>query len=284
MDVESLLTSIIESSHPYFFVSTFTLCCVYFLFVLLTPMASTMLISLTFVLCLVINAAVHCTFFSSCLVITLRRISSRRHCFSCIRLPSTYEVPVKTRVTFVERWNIDSIYRTFTAGTLCLLSIVGVVFSLWLSLSIDTRLFDDEFLPRDLRTLRSHMKSQMEDFDIGPMIVFTLPRPVDYHSREVNDSIFALLEQCRSEPRTNAFRMLWLEKENITLITDTNGSMAMRITPYSRNDLVVTQGENRSTIVASRFYCQWNSIQGKRSNIDDLFELSLQVIEKTFER
>lgn len=268
MNPESILPSMIESTHPYFLVSTLILCCVYFLFVLMSPMASTMLISLTFVLCIVINYLVHATFFSSCLVITLKRVSSRRHCFSCHRLPSTYEIPIKTSPSVFERFNIDSIYRTFLAGTLCLLSIVAVVFSLWLALSIDTRLFDDEFLPRDIRILRSHMKSQVEDFDIGPMVLFTVPQPVDYEQSEINASIVSLLQQCRSEPRTNAFQMLWLEQENIKAITHTNASMDMRITPASRNDIVVSQGKDHSTIVASRFYCQLNSIQGNRSNRD----------------
>ena len=272
--VEQILSSIIESTHPYFIISTLIISIVYFLLATLTPMISTSLICLSLVLYLVVNYLVHITFFASCLVITLRRIASRRHCLSCHRLSADYFPQYNKSPNFIARWsnkfqslfNIDSIYKAFIAAVLCLLSIVGVLFSVWFALSIDTRLFDEEFLPRDAQSLRSYMKSQVEDFSIGPMIIFTIPQSIDYNDQSIRLSMSSLLEQCQNESRTGEFKLFWLDHENIKTITEEKLPLELRITPFSHNDLIVTDTNNLSTIVASRFYCQYNSLQGKSSN------------------
>lgn len=268
--VEQILSSIIECTHPYFLLSTFILSIVYFLLATFTPMASTAQICLTLVLYIIINYAVHATFFSSCLVITLRRLASHRHCLTCHRLPVDFSPISNTSSTcfrkfsekFRSLFQIDSIYKKFIIALIDLLAIVGVFFSVWFALSIDTRLFDDAFIPPDAQSLRSYMKSQVEDFNIGPMVIFTIPQPVDYRHPTVRSAMSSLLDQCQSQPRINRFQLFWLEKENIDTITQETIPLEFRITPFSHNDLVIQQDKNHSTIVASRFYCQYRSLSG----------------------
>jgi hypothetical protein len=267
-----ILRSIIEQTHPYFLVSTLTIASVYSLLAGISSMLSTSLICSTLVVYVLFSFIMNSTFFYTCLVITLKRVSSRRHCLFCHRLPSNYNLNshkttsnsmhvLKCRIQSL--LTIDSIYKTFIAATLCLFAIVCVLFSLWSMLSIDTRLFGDELLPRDARALRSHMQAQTDEFDMGPVVIFTIPESIDYNHVQTKTSINNLIDQCRNESRTNSFKLLWLDYENVTTITHGNESIEYRITPLSNNDLLVVDDEQQSSIVASRFYCQLKSIQGK---------------------
>jgi hypothetical protein len=143
--------------------------------------------------------------------------------------------------------------------------------SIWFTLSIDTRLFDDEFLPRDASTLRKHMQSQSDDFDLGPIIMFTIPEAINYENERIQLGINSLINQCQNEIRTNTFKLLWLDHENISYITTSHDDLQVRITPFSKNDLIVLQGLNDSIIKASRFYCQYKSIKGKEKKILKIF-------------
>ncbi|CAF5189378.1 unnamed protein product, partial [Rotaria magnacalcarata] len=147
------------------------------------------------------------------------------------------------------------------ASIFCLLLIVFIILSLWFGLSIDTSLFEDKYLPREFYSLRSHMQSQADDFEMGPVIMFTIPEAIDYNNAYTQEAMRNLLEQCVSETRTNTFKLLWLDNENIAEITTGKDNLNYRITPFSKNDLIVSEGQNFSTIQASRFYCQYNSIK-----------------------
>jgi hypothetical protein len=266
-----VITEILQVTHPYFLISTLTIISIYLLFAMISSVLSTPLICFTLVLFVLINSFLHATFFSSCLLISVRRVLSRRHCLFCQRLPMDYPItsgPIGRRVNeMIARMksfnSFDSVMKKFLAGTIFLLSIVGLIFSLWFSLSIDTRLFDDELLPTDAHSIRSHMKSQIEEFDIGPIIMLTIPKPVPYDDERVRLAMFKLLEQCRNETRTNSFKMFWLDQENLDDIKRVNQPMELRITPFSRNDLLVLSDKGASTIQASRFYCQYRSVIGK---------------------
>jgi hypothetical protein len=270
IDIGKILPSIIESTHPYFMISTSIIILVYLVFSIASPMLSTMLICLTLALYICVNYVVHSTFFASCLVITLKRVSSRRHCLLCCRLSNDYYSNTNSnrfqslKNKLRSLMNVDSIFKNIFAAILCLLSVVFVVYSVWFGLSIDTRLFDDKFLPRDAYSLRSHMKSQTDDFDIGPVIIFTVPEVVDYENKEIRSSINYLLEQCQNESRTNDFKLSWLDYETINTIVNGTDPLQFRITPFSQNDIIVSEGQNHSTIIATRFYCQYRSIKGKK--------------------
>jgi hypothetical protein len=197
-------------------------------------------------------------------------MASRRHCLFCFRLSNDYYTKSNTifnQLTLIKDkihslLNNDSIIKKFFAAILCLLSIVFIISSIWFGLTIDTRLFDDKFLPRDAYPLRAHMQSQTDDFNIGPVIMFTIPEVINYENPQNKLAIHSLIEQCQNKTRTNAFKLLWLDHENITDIITGKEPIKMRITPFSHNDLVVSEGQNQSAIVASRFYCQLTSIKG----------------------
>lgn len=272
MDLQQILSPIIESTHPYFIISTLIMSIVYFLFSMCTPMLSTVQICSTLAIYLFINYLVHSTVFSSCVVITLKRVSSRLHCLGCFRLPEDYSTRKSRKLTITKSlsskvnslFNVDSIWKKLFAAIICLLSVVFIVCSMWFALSIDTCLFDDKFLPRDAYALRSHMQSQTNDFEMGPVIMFTIPKAIDYENVKNQIAMRHLLEQCHNDPRTNNFSLLWLNYENITAITTGHENLVFRITPFSQHDLIVSEGKNSSTIEASRFYCQYKSIRGKR--------------------
>ncbi|CAF4435477.1 unnamed protein product, partial [Adineta steineri] len=65
IDIEKILSSIIETTHPYFMISTLIISIVYVIFSTLSPMLTTTLISLTLVLYILMNYLVHATYFSS---------------------------------------------------------------------------------------------------------------------------------------------------------------------------------------------------------------------------
>ena len=261
-----MFLTITRSTRSYFFSSTLITVGVYSLLALITPIPCARLLSATFVLYIAVNYFIHWTFFSSCLVVNLRRLQSHRHCLSCLRLPSEYHLqsPKQSAARrYIGSFSLDAIFKKLLFAFVCLLSLIGLIFSLWLILSIDTRLFDDRFLPRSATALRSYMKSQVEDYNIGPVIIFTIPEPIDYEKKITRDAIHRLLSQCQSEPTTNDFQLLWLDHENLSTLLDGHEPMDMRMTPYSTNDLILVQGKNRSTIRASRFYCQLKSIKGQ---------------------
>lgn len=271
IDIEKILPSIIESTHPYFLISTLIISIVYFLCFIISPMLSTKLICLTLTLYICINYIVHSTYFTSCFIITLKRISSRRHCLFCYRLSNDYYTKknekfsklksIKNRLNLL-LLNNNLIWKKIFSAILCLLLIIFLLTSIFFSLSIDTRLFEDKFLPRDAYSLRKYMQSQIEDFDIGPVIMFTIPEEIDYENKENQLSIHDLINQCRNETRTNTFKFLWLDQENINYIINGKENLNIRITMFSHNDLYVLQGVNYSKIMASRFYCQYKLIKG----------------------
>jgi hypothetical protein len=159
--------------------------------------------------------------------------------------------------------NIDSIFKNLFTGFLCLLSLIFVIFSIWLIFSIDTRLYEDKFLPKNASSLKSYMKSNVENYDIGPMIMFVIPRPINYQNKTNQLAIHHLVEQCLNETRTNKFKLLWLEQENITQILTSKDPISLRITPYSQNDIIVSERKNKTIIKATRFYCQYRTTKGK---------------------
>jgi hypothetical protein len=273
IDIERILPSIIKSTRPYFICSTFILIIVYLIIAFLSPMSCTKYLGLTFILYIIINYLTHCTFFSSCLVITLKRIQSRRHCLLCHHLPNDYYI--KDRKKSIKKTifqkpidffnNIDPIFKKFFTGFLCLLSLLFVIFSIWLTLSIDTRLFDEKFLPKNATSLRLYMKSQAEDYNLGPVIMFVIPQAINYQNKKNQFLIRRIVEQCQNETTTNDFKLLWLDQENINTILYSKDPINLRITPYSQNDLIISEGKNKSIIKASRFYCQFKSIKGKKN-------------------
>ncbi|CAF3779960.1 unnamed protein product [Rotaria sordida] len=275
INIEKILPSIIESTHPYFIVSTLIISIVYSLFSICSPLSSTMPICLTLVLYIFLNYIVHSTFFSSCLVITIKRVSSRRHGLFCYRLSKDYYTKtnrefnklklLKTKIRSL--LNIDSIWKKLFTSILSLLFIVFITLSMWFGLSIDTCLYDNKFLPHNAYSLRSHMQSQADDFDMGPMIMFTIPEETNYENEQVQLAMRFLLKQCVNETRTNTFKLLWLDYENINSIITGHDPLEFRITPFSRNDLIVSEGQDYSKIVASRFYCQYKSVKGDREDI-----------------
>ena len=271
IDIAKILPSILKSTNPYFFSSTVIVIIVYVIMSLISPISYTKYLGLTLILYIFINYLVHCTFFSSCLVITLKRLKSRRHCLLCHHLPTDYHLKNRRKSMkkiFLQKQmkflsNINVIFKKLFAGFLCLLSLVFIISSVWLVLSIDTRLFDDRFLPRNASSLRSYMKSQINDYNIGPVIMFTIPEPTDYEIKENQLSIHRIIEQCQNEPTTNTFKLSWVEQEDIKHVITSKDPVNIRITPYSQNDLIISDGKNKSVIKASRFYCQYRSIKGK---------------------
>jgi len=107
------------------------------------------------------------------------------------------------------------------------------------------------------------MKSQVDDYNIGPVIMFVIPQKINYENKKTQFLMRKLLQQCQNEITTNDFKLFWLDQENIQTILYSKDPINLRITPYSQNDLVISQGKNKSSIKASRFYCQYKSIKGK---------------------
>ena len=272
IDIRKILPSIIESTHPYFMISTLIMVIVYVLFSICSPMSATRLMCLALGLYILVNYILHATFFSSCLVITLKRVSSRRHCLFCFRLSENYYTKTSRELNHLASLkriihsplNINSKLKEVFSVCLCLLLVVSIIPNIWYLLSIDTCLFSDQLLPRDEYALRSHMKSQAEDFDVGPVIMFTIPEAINYENEQNKLAINSLLDQCVNVKQTNTFKLLWLDHEDIDKIKVPNSRLESRITPYSRNDLIIFDRENYSTIEASRFYCQYKSVKGKR--------------------
>ncbi len=273
IDIEKILPSIIKSTRPYFLCSIIILIIVYLIISFLSPMSCMKSMGLTLIFYLCVNYFIHCTFFSSCLVITLKRIESRRHSLFCYHLPNDYYS--KNRIKSIRKIvlqkpieyfsNIIPIFKKFLTGFTCLLSLIFVIVSVWLILSIDTRLFDDQFLPKNATSLRLYMKSQVDDYELGPVIMFVIPQTINYENKKNQFLIRRIVDQCLNETTTSKFKLLWLEQENIKTILTSKDPIPLRITPYSQNDLVIDERKNRSIIKASRFYCQYKSIKGKIS-------------------
>ncbi|CAF3212379.1 unnamed protein product [Rotaria sp. Silwood2] len=272
IDIEKILRSIIKSSRPYFLCSTLIQIIVYLILSIISPMPCTKYLSLTLILYVFINYLTHCTFFSSCLIITLKRIKSRRHCLLCHHIPNDYHIKDRKKSikkTFFQKpmkffHKINPIIKIFFAGFLCLLTLICIIVSIWLILSIDTRLFDDKFLPRNSSSLRSYMKSQTEDYDIGPVIMFVIPQPIDYKNNKSQLLIHRIIEQCQNETTTNNFKLLWIDQEDINHLLTSKDPINFRVTPYSQNDIILLEENNKTIIKASRFYCQYKSIKGNK--------------------
>lgn len=272
IQIEEILSSIIKSTQPYFIISTIIIFSANLLHVALSPLPTTTLMSSTLTIYIVVSYVIHLTFFLPVLTINLRRVSSRRHCLLFRRLPKKTHLRTILKPSIVEQhynkyqslFQISSFTRKFIASVLCFVSLIAVIFSIRCVFSIDTRLFFDELLPRDATSIRLHMKSQIEDFSIGPIIMFTIPEPINYSDPSVNASIRSLSQECRNKKRTNHFSLLWLDFESVPHILEHSSELPVvhRITPFSRNDLIVSVDGNHSMITASRFYCQYNSIIG----------------------
>jgi len=95
--------------------------------------------------------------------------------------------------------------------------------------------------------------------------MFTIPEEIDYENKQNQLSIRSLINQCQNETRTNTFKFLWLDNLIIDDIINGKEDLHIRITPFSHNDLYVSQGLNYSTINASRFYCQYQFIKGQKN-------------------
>lgn len=275
IDIEKILPSIIESTHPYFINSTIILSIVYILFGIISPMFSTKFFCLTLTLYIILNYLVHSTFFTSCLIITLKRFSSHRHCLFCYRLPNDYYTNMKTKFSQLKSLfsflnNQNLILKKILSILSCLLFLVLLVSSIWSIFLIDTRLFEDKFLPEDAHSLRKHMQSQIKDFNIGPVIIFTIPEKIDYKNEEIRLKINSLVNQCRNKTRTNNFKLLWLDYHNLHDLIYGKIDLETRISPFSRNDLILSQEIHSTIINSSRFYCQLNSIQGDYQDIQTM--------------
>lgn len=270
IDIEKILPAIVKSTRPYFLASTSVLMLVYLIMAFLSPMSCTHYLGFTLVLCIFIDYLTHCTFFSACLVITLQRIQSRRHCLLCHHLPTDYsprndEKSLKTALCKKPKafWSsVNSTPKKLAAGFVCLLSVVFLGLSVASIFRIDTHLFEDRFLPKDATTLRSYMRSHLEQYDIGPVIMFVIPQPIDYKKKENQALIHRLTQRCLNDTHTNEFKLLWLDYENIPTILTSRDPLYLRITPYSQNDIIVSEANNRSVINATRFYCQLSSTTG----------------------
>ncbi|CAF3642209.1 unnamed protein product [Rotaria sordida] len=275
INIEKILPSILKYSRPYFLSSILIQIIVYLILSLISPIPCTKYLSLTLILYVFINYLTHCTFFLSCLIITLQRIKSRRHCLSCHHLSNDYYI--KNRKKSIEKIffqklkkffeNINPIFKKIFSGFLCLLTLICIIFSIWLIFSIDTRLFDDKFLPRNSSSLRSYMKSQNEDYNIGPVIMFVIPQPIDYQNKKNQLLIHRIIEQCQNETTTNNFKLVWIDHEDINHLLTSKDPIDVRITPYSQNDIIFSEENNKTIIKSSRFYCQYKSIKGDRKDL-----------------
>lgn len=270
-DIEEILPTILKSTRPYFLCSTIILIIVYLIMFIFSPMSCIKTLGLTLIFYIIINYLTHCTFFSSCLVITLKRIQSNRHCLFCTRLSNDYNIEdqrkttKKTRLEKIKEFTkkIDPVFKKFSQGFLCLLSFLFLISSIWLILSIDTGLFNENFLPKSSTSLRSYMKSQVDDYDIGPVVMFVIPKPVNYKNIQTQLSMRKILQQCQNEPTINNFTLFWLDQDNITTLLTSKEPYRLRMAPYSFNDIILAEGKNKTFIKATRFYCQYNSIKGK---------------------
>ena len=260
-----------KSCRSYFLASTFISIGTYLTISMISPIPCIRLLCLTHVFFVLIDYVLFQTFFLSCLVINLKRLGANRHCLSCLQLSKDYYIeipqqPSRTEV-FKKKFNflssIDQLFKLILLGFVCLMSLVITVFSIWSIFSIDTRLFDDRFLPRNATSLRSYMRSQTEDYSLGPVIMFTIPRTMKYTDSAVQNRMKNLIQQCINDSNTNDFRLLWLEKENLQTILHGNDPLNMRVSLYSKNDLILKSIKGKIQIRSSRFYCQYKTIQGK---------------------
>lgn len=238
-------------------------------------MSATRSLALTLIFYLAVNYFTHCTFFSSCLVITLKRMQSRRHCLSCRMLSNDYYPKDSKRSNKTKIWQMPRKYFTeinpkikkILAGFFSLLSLILVIVSIIFIFSIDTRLFEEKFLPKNATSLRAYMKSQTDDYDIGPVIMFVIPQMVNYQNKKNQLAIRRILQQCLNEKTTSDFHLLWLDQEKISTILTGKDPINFRITPYSQNDIILGEEKNRTMIKATRFFCQYRSYTGKRDSI-----------------
>lgn len=281
IDIDKVLPSIIERTQPYFLSSSIILIVVYSILAFLTPIDSMKFFCLTLTLFIFMSYLVHLTFFSSCFVITLKRISSYRHCLFCYRLPTDYQSEIKLKFAQLTKLSNriseltikDSIWKKFLSATICLVFLLCLFASLWLTLSIDTRLYDHELLPNRNNSLYKYMQSQINDFAIGPMIMFVIPEAINYENEKISNAMHLLLNQCQNEKKINKFKLFWLDKENLTNIMYGHDELKYRLTPYSHNDLIVVEKNNQSIIKASRFYCQYNSVIGDRDDLRTMMNM-----------
>lgn len=273
IDIEKILSSIFKSSRPYLLSSTIIQMIVYIIISLISPMPCIKYLTITIVVYVFVNYLTNCTFFSSCLTITLKRVKSRRHCLWCYHLPSDYHTKDRKKSinqSFFQKGmqcieKIDPKLKKIVTGLICLLTVICVVLSIWSIILIDTRLFDDRFLPRNSSLLRSYMKSQNEDYDIGPVVMFVIPETLDYSDKKNQYYIHHIVEQCHNETTTNTFTLLWTEHESVDNLLTSKDPLHFRISPYSQNDIILGEENNKTVIKASRFYCQYKTIRGKLS-------------------
>lgn len=275
IDIHKILPPILTSTRPYFLSSSIILSLVYLIISLYSPMSCMRSLGFTLIIYLCVNYFTHCTFFSSCLVLNLKRMESRRHCLTCRLLPNDYHSVRSTRKSIFQkpRKYIAKIHpqlKTFINSLLILLSLILVGITLWFTLAIDTRLFEDRFLPKNATSLRTYMKSQADDYAVGPVIMFVIPQMVNYQNKQNQLAVRRIVKQCMNESTSSAFHLLWLDHESIPTILTGKDPMKFRITPYSQNDLIVVEDKNRSMIHASRFYCQYKSFTGKRMMIEEM--------------
>ncbi|CAF0971101.1 unnamed protein product [Adineta steineri] len=281
IDIEKILPSIIKSTRPYFLSSTLIIMITYVIMSIISPMSCTRYLGLTIVLYIFIEYITHCTFFASCLVITLKRIKSRRHCLLCHQLPNDYYIKdrrkslsktLNKQVTTLT--NVDPIFKKIFTGFLCLLSVIFIICSIWLISSIDTRLYEDKFLPKNASTLKSYMRAHFENYDIGPVIMFVIPKPMNYENKKNQLLIHNLVAQCLNETAmNNKFKLVWLEQEDLNDVLTSRNPLSVRLTPYSQNDLVISDKKNRSVIKASRFFCQYRSTKGDRNDLQAMYNM-----------
>ncbi|CAF0972507.1 unnamed protein product [Didymodactylos carnosus] len=281
------LKQTLKYSQPPFICTTIILCILYGLIFLISKISSIRIYSMAFCVYLFFNYFVHLTFFLSCLTITCRRINSNRHSLLCLKMskikPSTVSSSLSIIITTRFRPYFRSLYTKTFAYFICLLTIVLFFYSLVTVFKIDTRLVDSQFIPVQSHSLHSYMSSLEKDFDIGPVIMFTIPSALDYKNETIQ-RIQMIIEQCRNGMSTNDFNLFWynwLDTNSQDQLTSSGGHNLSKISSLSTNnillanDILLTNG----TIQASRFYCQFKTIQGRRSDIltmDNMYRYSRQ--------
>lgn len=268
--VEKVFTKIFKSSHLHFINTIFVTIFTYTALGFLTPIPSISLMSFVFPIYMIIGYLIFVTFFASCLMLNLKRLKKNRHCFTCCKMPENQydEIHQKKKYSgFFKRYlKISPSKNPKLFEVLSIFVVIGSLaifaLSLYVIYRIDTKLYDDRFLPRNATSLRSYMKSQTEDYDIGPIIMFTLPHPVSYRDENFRNRIIDFSKTCLNDSNTNNFRLVWLEKENVDEILNSRKKPEQMLTPYSRNDLAFSFKRKNVNIKASRFYCQYRTIKG----------------------
>ncbi|CAF4300769.1 unnamed protein product, partial [Adineta steineri] len=149
-----------------------------------------------------------------------------------------------------------------------------IICSIWLISSFDTRLYEDKFLPKNASSLKSYMRAHFENYDIGPVIMFVIPKPMNYENKKNQLLIHNLVAQCLNETAmNNKFKLVWLEQEDLHDVLTSRNPLSVRLTPYSQNDLVISDKKNRSAIKASRFFCQYRSTKGDRNDLQAMYNM-----------